>query len=681
MLASETNAHAWYFPEHVIIAQEGLAQLGEPVREVLKAAVQRARNDHLSLCSPIDVPLDRLAKPVPLETPMIRLATSVDCVPYSTLSALAGDHASSARELRQVLTTQKGIEIVSAVAYEWSRFREAVQRLPNAPIERMSFVHALDVAFYFIDPGYELRAQETHAHFTDAGRSLTELIAAAEAGQIDDAFGQFLVHHLRSLELAARAETAEAIIEHGFALHFLEDAFAAGHMVMGRESWVIGNERARRRHDFYNAKGLAVGRALAVEPCGTLGAGTVELSAIVPCWVTSGDGYLGMSTDASDRQHAARAVSKAELAFAIALDADKIVQWVESLGEREQLALGYLIEPTPWWTVDPSQRTHLRASAARSVRLVHGMARAVHALASARETPPVEVGRPAPPALFPDDIVSTALHPCIADARGVIDGSPHAHDSDRVAPSPGTPSEPDGDAPCASPDALAVGTVGTSLLRPLLADWPSPQANVDSLTGESKEDLGWAVQLLASANAAVLFPPRAPVDFYAPAIGVSAGLSYRWGTYLPGRLNRSIFEVNVGISDALHYDSRWHAGGNPHVTMLDQEVRWPVLYELLASYKLPLNLAANHSAGHVVLGSGMRLHEMLSPTPVFFGVEFEAIAVALSRGNGSYPLYSASPELRLYVGTADPNATQPAVSGRWGPTVGLSLTGGYATFL
>ena len=74
-----------------------------------------------------------------------------------------------AAELQRVVTSQKGIEIVSAVAYEWAKFQEAYARLPNSSLERMSFVHALDVDLYFIDPGYELRAQSTHAHFADGG--------------------------------------------------------------------------------------------------------------------------------------------------------------------------------------------------------------------------------------------------------------------------------------------------------------------------------------------------------------------------------------------------------------------------------------------------------------------------------------------------------------------------------
>ena len=68
----------------------------------------------------------------------------------------------------------------------------------------------------------------------------------------------------------------------------------------------------------------------------------------------------------------------------------------------------------------------------------------------------------------------------------------------------------------------------------------------------------------------MLLPPHAPVTLLAPAVGVSAGASYRWGNYLPGRLNRPIAEVNLGLREALHFDDAGHTGGNPYVTILDE---------------------------------------------------------------------------------------------------------------
>ncbi len=208
-LASAGPARAWYFPEHVVIAHDGIVQLPPELRDILRDAIAHARTDGLRLCERVDVSIEDVGQaqpPQPLQTPMLHAERTAGCVPYAALSALAGDHADSAAELRAVLTSQKGIEVTSAAAFEWGRFRAALERLPNASLERMSFVHALDVAFYFIDPGYELRAQATQAHFADSGRHIDEVVRiVAATGSVDTAMGQFLAHHLRSLQPRPRA--------------------------------------------------------------------------------------------------------------------------------------------------------------------------------------------------------------------------------------------------------------------------------------------------------------------------------------------------------------------------------------------------------------------------------------------------------------------------------------------
>ena len=85
---------------------------------------RRARRD--SRCaSATDLRLDDILLDVPLQTSRIRTPQSVACVPYTTLSALAADHASDVGELRTLLTNREGITLVSAVAYEWRRFLRA----------------------------------------------------------------------------------------------------------------------------------------------------------------------------------------------------------------------------------------------------------------------------------------------------------------------------------------------------------------------------------------------------------------------------------------------------------------------------------------------------------------------------------------------------------------------------
>jgi hypothetical protein len=386
------------------------------------------------------------------------------------------------------------------------------------------------------------------------------------------------------------------------------------------------------------------------------------MSGLLPCWVTSGDGYLSATPDASDRLHVSRAVAKVQLQFALAVDAAKVEAFIDATGEGQALAVGQLAEPTPWWTVRSGERQHVRASAPRARRLIHGVAAAIAALGKAGPTPEIVVGEKLRHGSFDRAVFANALDPCLP--REQVD--PALIDEEEVA--------------CLGPRALALGTPGVSLVRPLLAEWPKPQADVTTLRGESKEDLGFAAQLLASMSVGIAIPFSDPVQFYMPAIGVSAGFAYRWGTYLPGRVNRPLAEANVGVTAALQYDAFGHAGGHPQVTFFHQELRWPVFYELIWSYRLPLDLERAQQAGQLVFLSGARVHEAVVGAPKFFGIELEVAAFALSRGGGSYPLYAASPELRLYLGAADTSVVQPGIGQPWAMTVAVLLTGGYATF-
>ena len=652
------RAGAWYFPEHVVLAKDGVAELAPEVRGVLASAIGRARAEGLSLCAGVEVGLDDLPSSAPMNTRMLRAHAGADCVPFTALPALAGDHADGPAELRAVLAGVKGRELVTAAAHEWGRFLAKVRASPKAPVERMSFVHELDVDFYFLDPGYELRAQRTRSHFVDASRPLYDLVRdVGLAGAVDNAVGQFLGHHLRSLELATHGQVADALLEHGFAVHFLEDAFSAGHLVMTDRTWSRGNTYARRRHDFFNASGLRVKRAASVEPCE---AQREAFQAGLPaCWTTTGDGHMGLSADTTDRAHVVRALVKVDLQLAMALDPARVEAFFAKLGERDQIAFADLVDPTPWWTLPRAARKTRPGATEYARHLVNKTAEAIEALRAGGPRRTVDVGALPQGPLLDARVVASTIEPCEAAPEGGEEA----------------------DFACGPGRALALGSVGVSLLRPLLVELPVAQDDVAQLEGAAADDHGPAFQLLASLGTGALFPRSATVDLFAPGLGVSMGLSYRFGTYLPGRRNRAAVELNAGISTALHYDARGQAGGHPLVTMLEQELRFPIAWELLTSYGLPLDLRKTHDAGSVIYLGGARIREaLIGPVPRLWGADVEIAALALSNGQGAYPLYSVSPELRFHLGLADPSVVQPSLPSSWGPTISLTLSGGYATF-
>jgi hypothetical protein len=647
------RARAWYFPEHVVLMGDGHSAVAPEIRAIIADAVAAARHEGLAVCDRTDLSLEDVLRDTPLTTAMIRTPASVACVPYAALPGLAGDHASDVDELRTVLASSKGLELTSTVAYEWRRFRRNTLR-GQSSLDRMSFVHDLDVALYFIDSGYVTRARATRVHFRDVGRSFDDVLRdLATQGRIDDQLGRFVFHHVRSLVLAASGRRVDALLEHAFAVHFLEDAFAAGHLVMSEASWAKGRDSVRLRHDAFNTEGLLVTRAMSREPCSSLASGTLELAGLPPCWTTTGDGYLGLTSDTSDRLHAAAAISRAELAFATALDPERIQAYADGLGELALLTLGTKLDPTPWWTVDREARRTLPAGPKHAMRLVRN---ATASVARLRELPlPPSAGVDV--ALIAGAVAPSLIAAVRAPPRILAEGT-----------------DDDASDPEANP--------GITLLLPTLAQLPAAQSDTAKQDPLGHLDHGWAVQVFVASGATVLVPPSSPVDFFGPGVGASAGLSYRWGSLLPGRRARSIAEFNVGISESLHIDSKGDSGGRAHVTMLDQELRWPVVWEALTTYSLPLDLVRMHHAGRVLFFNGIRTHEVLRDSSLaFLGIELEALAIALSDGHGSHPLYAVSPELRFYLGAANPSAAQPSFPSTLGPTFGITLTGGYATFL
>lgn len=649
------SAYAWYFPEHVVLAEDGHAALAPELRAIIAEAVADARREGLAICDRTDVHLEDVLTNKPLVTSTLRTPASVPCIPYSALAGLAGDHASDVAELRTVLTGVKGLELVSAVAYEWRRFRDKVER-DRPTLDRMSYVHDLDVALYFIDSTYADRARATRSHFRDNGRSFeTVLRQLATEGRVDELLERFVFHHVRSLVLAASGKRVDALLEHAFAVHFLQDAFASGHLVMNDAAWNEGRDSVRFRHDAFNAEGLAVTRAMSREPCASLAVGTLELAGLPPCWTTTGDGYLGLDSGASDRVHAATAIVRADLAFAVALDPDRVLAYATGLGELELLALASKLNPVPWWTVDRATRRSLPAGPAHAMRLVRGALAAVPRLRALKVPAPAGVAVIRHP---------SAIDPAIID--GILDSPPLRTDG-----------EPD------APDASGgAAVIGMTLVRPILAQWPAPERDSAAVHPPGHLDHGWAVQLFAATGATALVPPAAPVDFFGPGVSVSVGFSYRWGSLLPGRRGRSLAEFNIGLSETLHVDSSGSSGGRVNLTLLDQELRWPVVWEALTTYTLPLDIAAMHRAGRVLVFNGIRAHEVVkNGSLVFLGAEIEALAIALSDGRGAHPFYVISPDLRLYLGAARPSTAQPSYPDALGFTFGISFTGGYATFL
>ncbi|XXY45728.1 hypothetical protein WME91_37580 [Sorangium sp. So ce269] len=249
--------------------------------------------------------------------------------------------------------------------------------------DRTDLVRDLDIYLLGVDGDYVDRAKQNVTHFQAAGEPLTRVAAdLARRGRVDNALAS------SSATTCARCSSRrtrgrgpreslrrDALLEHAYALHFLQDAFAAGHAVITAKPRRDPEERIGT-HDHFNRIGVSVTRALNAVPCPLLRAGVNDARApgLSPCWETTGDGFLGVRPASQDRLHAAEATARAQLQLAMALDP----RWVEPLLEpaacsqpapapsrgarpRDVDLTMTLLDPTPAWSLGPAQRSVPRA--------------------------------------------------------------------------------------------------------------------------------------------------------------------------------------------------------------------------------------------------------------------------------------------------------------------------------
>jgi hypothetical protein len=220
---------AWVFPERREIAVLALQRLDPDSRAVLDKLWSDARTGHETrLCS-------QIADPAQGEKP--------PCIDYAAWASIAGDHSCSARDMLGEVLDSPWIPNVAAVAARLKAKLAAAERRD----QRENAVRDSDLALLRADPEYVTRAASNDAHFLLARTDVTmtpEAYAhlALGANAPLNALASYMWYHLRALAQAAhlatgavaqdsRAQDARTILaDEAFALHFLEDSFAAGQL-------------------------------------------------------------------------------------------------------------------------------------------------------------------------------------------------------------------------------------------------------------------------------------------------------------------------------------------------------------------------------------------------------------------------------------------------------------------
>jgi hypothetical protein len=279
LVGSAGPARAWVYPEHRDIAVLAVEKLDPERRALFDRLWREARTGHeRRLCE---------------QSADGKQGVAPDCIDWAAFSAIAGDHSCSSRNmLDNVLKTDWILQVADVSAQlKLDLGRIAVTARPEVILSdknliadvqrviedeglraaRQNALRTADTRLQRADVEYATRAGANGAHFllprprTDTTpREYAELTLSP--GSEISAVGVYAWFHLSALQKATRLATeplalaerqalARAMLaDEGFALHFLQDTYAAGHVA---GSWGDVSQR-KGTHDHYNEAGLEV---------------------------------------------------------------------------------------------------------------------------------------------------------------------------------------------------------------------------------------------------------------------------------------------------------------------------------------------------------------------------------------------------------------------------------------
>lgn len=273
------HASAWVYPEHRDIAVKAVDNLDPARRAVFDDLWREARITHEKrLC-------EQGADSAQGVTP--------ECIDWAGLTAIAGDHSCSSQDLTAIVLESGWILSVADVAAQLKMDLSRIDVLPpaqqvpgsrdpildfkrriqteSASAERQNALRTADIRLQRADPQYATRAGSNNAHFLlprpHTATSPREYGALTmKVGSEISAVGVYAWYHLSAMQKATRLANEKLapeerarlvrsmLFDEAFALHFLEDVFAAGHVA---GTW---GDTAQRKgtHDVYNSAGLEV---------------------------------------------------------------------------------------------------------------------------------------------------------------------------------------------------------------------------------------------------------------------------------------------------------------------------------------------------------------------------------------------------------------------------------------
>lgn len=274
------TTNAWVYSEHRAIALQAVEDLD---------AEYRAQFDELWKISRIGFE-NKLCENAADSTQNLQAG----CLDWAAYSAIAGDHSCSSQEMLDTIFTEQWLLNIANISAQLESelstipvvdFRQEYKSITDIDTDiieqvkkyeyrakRINALRRADIKLLRADPLYTTRADSNTAHFliarptSDTTNEEYARLAVREGSEIN-AMGVYSLYHIHALQKASRLanephltqEQRQKIIrsmlaDEGFALHFLEDMFAAGHVAgtWGEVSQRLGT------HNYYNQHGLEV---------------------------------------------------------------------------------------------------------------------------------------------------------------------------------------------------------------------------------------------------------------------------------------------------------------------------------------------------------------------------------------------------------------------------------------
>lgn len=246
-------ASAWIFPEHRLITFLAIQKLTKEKRSALDKLWFEARKGHSDRLPESVINPDQGLEP-----------TQID---FATWAGLAGDHSCSPIEMMETILNSDWVLDVAEVS---AKLEVKIKESKNLS-DRINALRDSDIRFQRVDSEYALRAGSNNVHFLlarkDVDMNVEEYLTdCLSKGEPMNALGAYSWFHMTAMNKAARyvsenlteEEKSQLILsafaDEAFAIHFLEDSYASGHIA---GTW--GPSAVRKgTHDYYNEKGLEI---------------------------------------------------------------------------------------------------------------------------------------------------------------------------------------------------------------------------------------------------------------------------------------------------------------------------------------------------------------------------------------------------------------------------------------